>query len=132
MNCSSACTLNFDNAPCIAVVAQTKSSISFSIFYPEPLDLSTGTFTFVLSEDERGRCHKLTVTQLTGLTIAADTETVDGASVNGWRASLFIAKTHGLAAGEYFGELRHDIDVDTGTVILKVLLAITSSIAQPV
>lgn len=137
MSCSNSCGLNYDNAPCIPVRSKTDTSIQFSVFYPAPIDLSSGTFVFMLSTDERGDCRVKTVQQGEGLTVEAGT-LVDtqgtygtvGETVNGYYISLFIPKDHGLIYDHYFGEVRHDIDDDNANIILKVQLEIESSIAR--
>lgn len=145
MSCSNSCGLNYDNAPCIPVRSKTDTSIQFSVFYPAPIDLSSGTFVFMLSTDERGDCRVKTVQQGEGLTVEAgaliDTQDPNkplgqgtygpvGETVNGYYISLFIPKNHGLLYNHYFGEVRHDVDDDNASIILKVQLEIESSIAR--
>lgn len=122
MSCSNSCVLNYDNAPCIPVRAKTDTSIEFSVLYPTEIDLSMGTFVFMLSEDERGDCRVMTIQQGEGLDIDS--------TADGYTVSLFIKKDHGLVFGNYFGEVRHDIDGDNASIILKVQLEIESSIAR--
>lgn len=126
MSCANTCLLDYDNAPCIPIASKVDTSISFSLFYPDPIDLSAGTFKFVLSTDERGKCAVLTVNEGEGLDVNADT--LDGE--NGYTLSLFIPKDHGLAFGDYYGEVRNDIDDEQGNIILKVTLEIRPSIAR--
>jgi hypothetical protein len=127
VSCNTACLLNYDNAPCIPIIAQVDTSIAFSVFYPDPIDLSTGTFVFVLSRDERGDCPVLTIAEGSGLEVAPDT--LDGD--NGYRISLFIPKDHGLPFYDnYYGEVRNDIDAQTANIILKIKLQINPSIAR--
>lgn len=130
MSCNNSCLLDFDNAPCIPITAQVDTSIEFNVFYPDPIDLSTGTYHLTISKDERGDCPVLQYDEGVNLTVAADTETVDGDELNGYRVSLFIPKDHGLPFREYFGQVRHDLDSERGSIILKIYLQIESSIAR--
>ena len=127
MACTNNCILNYDNAPCIPVIAQIDTSIRFSVFYPAPLDLSTGTFLFTLCTDDRGDCPVLTIADGAGLEVNADTLTVEGEELSGWTVSLFIPKTHGLKRRTYYGDVRQDIDAETASIILKAVIEITAS-----
>jgi hypothetical protein len=127
MACTNNCILNYDNAPCIPVIAQIDTSIRFSLFYPAPLDLSQGTFLFTLATDDRGDCPVLTIAEGDGLEVAADTLTVEGEELSGWTVSVFIPKTHGLKRRTYFGDVRQDIDAETASIILKAVIEITAS-----
>jgi len=127
MACTTNCVLNYDNAPCIPVIAQIDTSIRFSVFYPAPLDLSAGVFLFTLATDERGDCPIMTIAEGDGLEVFADTLTVEGEELSGWTVSLFIPKTHGLKRRTYYGDVRQDIDAETGSIILKSVIEITAS-----
>jgi hypothetical protein len=113
MSCTNSCLLDFDNAPCIPVNAFTDTSIEFNVFYEEPVDLSTGTFSFTLSTDERGDCPVLTIAEGDGLTVASDTQVInegeaDEETLSGYRITLLIPKDHSLRFGDYYGQVRHD------------------------
>jgi hypothetical protein len=127
MACTNNCVLNYDNAPCIPVIAQIDTSIQFSVFYPAPLDLSDGVFLFTLATDERGDCPIMTIAQGDGLEVVADTLDVDGEELSGWTISLFIPKTHGLKRRTYYGDVRQDIDADTANIVLKTVVDIVAS-----
>lgn len=145
MSCNNACLLNYDNAPCIPIIAYTDTSIEFSVFFPDPIDLSTGTFSFTLASDERGDCPTFSIAEGDGLTVAAGTfiDIQDpnkpigqgiygevGDTINGYDVSLFIPKDNGLRFGDYYGQVRHDVDSEHASIILKTSIQIQSSIAR--
>lgn len=127
MSCNTACLLDYDNAPCIPISAFTDTSIEANVFFEEPVDLSAGTFSLTISKDERGDCPVLTTDDIT---VAADTETIDGETVNGYRVIILIPKTHGLVFGTYYGQVRNDVDAERAAIILKLTIQIQSSIAR--
>lgn len=118
MSCTT-CPLNYDNAPCIPVIGKENTSLHFSVTYPDEIDISQGDIKLVIAEDERGECVVLTILEDEGLTRS-------GQVLHG---DISVAQNI-LTEGQYYGEVRHDIDDDNAGIILKIQFEIRPTIAR--
>ena len=109
--------LNFDWAPVVPVTGNIQRPFEIKATFPDEFNIALGTRKFVITEDEYGDRPVFTL---------GDADIL----LQGQELTIPVPKTHGLDVGEYYGELRQDVDEDHPTSVMKFVIRINPTQAK--